>query len=68
MQALFDGQSEFNMHSGRQPSYGLPIYSGKHVQEPAPFCSLHMAFAPQGDGTHGVRLSSITGAIRVIRI
>lgn len=31
--------------------------SGIHVQEPAPRCSLHTAFAPHGDGTHGVDIS-----------
>lgn len=30
------------------------MYSGKQVQEPALFCSLQIAFAPQGDGTQGV--------------
>lgn len=29
------------------------MYSGKHVQEPTPFCSLHTAFVPQGDGWQG---------------
>lgn len=30
------------------------MYSGKQVQEPAPFCSRQMALAPQGEGTQGV--------------
>lgn len=35
------------------------MYSGKQVQEPAPICSLQTAFAPQGDGEHGVGFCSI---------
>lgn len=57
MQALFEVQSEFKMHSGRHPSYGFPMYSGKHEHEPAPFCSLQTAFGPHGEGVHGVGLS-----------
>lgn len=30
--------------------------------EPAPFCSLQIALAPQGDGWQGVGFSSITGS------
>jgi len=41
-------------HSGLHPVYGSPKYSGKHEQEPAPFRSLHIAFAPHGDGLHGI--------------
>lgn len=33
------------------------MYSGKHEQEPAPFCSLHTALGPHGEGMHGVGLS-----------
>lgn len=55
------GQSEFVTHSGLQPIYGSPKYSGKHVQEPAPPCSLHIAFAPHGDGLHGLLSSIIFG-------
>jgi hypothetical protein len=47
--ALFCVQSVFTKHSGRQPKYGSPWYSGKHVHIP----SLHAEFAPQGDGLHG---------------
>lgn len=57
-QALFDGQSEFKTHSGRQPSYGLPKWSSMQVHEPAPFCSRQTAFAPQGDGMHGLICST----------
>lgn len=57
IQARFEGQSEFNVHSGLQPSYGLPIYSGRHTQEPAPFRSLHSALIPHGDGLQGFKLS-----------
>lgn len=56
--ALSCAQSELVTHSGLQPVYGSPKYSGKHVQEPAPFCSLHIAFAPHGEGLQGL-LSSI---------
>ena len=58
IQALFDGQSEFKTHSGRHPSYGFPMFSGKHEHEPAPFCSLHTALGPHGEGMHGVGLSA----------
>lgn len=60
MHALFDGQSVFRTHSGRQPSYGFPIYSGRQIHAPAPFCSRHWAFAPHGEGLQGVLISSIT--------
>lgn len=50
MHAVFDEQSELITHSGRQPSYGFPKYSGRQEQDPAPLSSLHMAFAPHGDG------------------
>lgn len=33
--------------------YGSPKYSGKHAQDPAPFLSRQIAFAPQGEGLHG---------------
>lgn len=56
-QARFEGQSEFNKHSGLQSSYGFPKYPGKHVHDPALFLSLHSALAPQGDGMQGVGLS-----------
>lgn len=49
MQALFLGHSSFNIHSGLQPVYGSPWYSGKQVQMP----SLQIAFEPHGDGKHG---------------
>lgn len=61
-QPLFEGQSVLTTHSGRQLSYGFPKYSGRQVQEPAPFCSLQTALAPQGDGIHG-DVSSGFGAI-----
>jgi len=60
-------QSELTVHSGLQLSYGFPIYSGKQVHDPAPFCSLHSAFTPQGDGTHGLIYSwGIGSAINYI--
>lgn len=33
-QALSWGQSELRTHSGLQPEYGSPWYSGRHVQIP----------------------------------
>lgn len=62
MHALFDGQSVLTVHSGLQSSYGFPKYSGKQVQDPAPFCSRQIAFAPQGDGMQGLEISSIGSA------
>lgn len=59
--ALSWGQSVFVTHSGLQPMYGSPKYSGKHVQEPAPPCSLHIAFAPHGEGLQGLLSSIIFG-------
>lgn len=50
MQALSLEHSVFNTHSGRQFSYGFPVYSGKHSQFPFP---LQIAFGPQGDGLQG---------------
>lgn len=55
--ALSRGQSEFVTHSGLQLVYGSPKYSGKHVQAPTPFLSLHIALAPHGDGLHGLTCS-----------
>lgn len=46
-------QSSLVTHSGLQPVYGSPKYSGRHTQEPAPFFSLHTALGPHGDGLHG---------------
>jgi len=51
---LLRSQSEFVTHSGLQPVYGSPKYSGKQEHEPAPLRSLHIAFAPHGDGLHGI--------------
>lgn len=44
--ALSRGQSLLRTHSGLQPTYGSPWYSGKHVQIPL----LHRVLVPQGDG------------------
>lgn len=60
--ALFDWHSAFTIHSGRQPSYGFPKNSGKQEHDPAPFCSLQMAFIPHGDGSHGFIYSWGTGS------
>lgn len=35
------------------------MYSGRQVQDPTPFLSLQIAFAPHGDGLHGVRGCSV---------
>lgn len=37
--------------------YGSPEYSGKQVQAPTPFRSLHTALAPQGLGLQGIGIS-----------
>jgi hypothetical protein len=51
--ALSREQSVLSTHSGRQPVYGSPKYSGKQEQDPAPLRSLHIAFAPHGEGLQG---------------
>jgi len=61
--ALLLAQSELDRHSGLHPSYGFPMYSGKHLHAPAPFLSWHTAFAPQGDGVHGDNFSATTGSV-----
>lgn len=38
------------------------MYSSIQEHAPALFCSLQIAFAPQGDGMHGVNLSSLGGS------
>jgi hypothetical protein len=53
IQALSLEQSEFNTHSGLQPWYGSPKYSGKHEQTP----SSHFVFGPQSQ----TGSSAITG-------
>lgn len=60
MQDLSRAQSLLTTHSGRQPLYGSPKYSGRQVQEPAPLRSRHSAFGPQGEGEQGVKRSSGT--------
>lgn len=57
MHALFLGQSLLRTHSGRQPWYGSPWYSGKQVHIPL----LHSAFAPHGEGEQG----SVTGITKI---
>lgn len=56
IQAWFLGHSSLRIHSGRQFSYGLPIYSGKHWHSPLP---RHTALGPHGDGLHGSVLSGL---------
>lgn len=58
MQALSRGQSLFSTHSGLQPRYGSPWYSGK--QEHTPLS--HIVFGPQGEGLQGSTVS--TGAVK----
>lgn len=57
--AKWFGQSEFIVHSGRQPpAYGLPMLGGIHEQRATLFTTVHTVLSPQGDGLHGVRDSS----------
>lgn len=63
-QALLRSQSELVTHSGLHPVYGSPKYSGKQTQDPAPFRSLQIAFAPHGDGIQGVSGRCVTGAVK----
>jgi len=58
--ALSLEQSLLMTHSGLQPVYGSPWYSGRHVQIPFE----HWAFGPHGDGLHG---SSYTGSFAKIK-
>lgn len=53
-------QSELTTHSGRQPSYGFPMWSCWQTHAPAFPCSLHIALGPHGEGEHGVRGTSMT--------
>lgn len=64
MQALFLGHSEFRTHSGRQPKYGLPRYSGKQVHSPF----RHWAFDPQGEGLHGSSAIGSSSTINYVNI
>ena len=58
-QALSVGHSGLMEHSGLHSMYGFPNISGKHVQDAAPFRSLHSALIPQGDGRHGSIISGL---------
>lgn len=60
-QALFLGHSLLSTHSGLQPLYGSPRYSGLHVHIPL----LHKALEPQGEGLQG---SVSTGATERKRV
>lgn len=64
MHALLDWHSAFTIHSGLHPSYGFPKYSGRQEQDPAPFCSLQMAFMPHGDGSQGFKYSCGIGSAK----
>lgn len=63
--ALFRSQSELDTHSGRQPVYGSPKYSGKQEHEPTPLRSLHNALAPHGDGLQGFGSGSSGSVIKL---
>ena len=60
IQALFGGHSELMTHSGLQLGGG-PIYPGTQEQASWPFKTWHTAFAPHGDGWHGIGGLSVTG-------
>lgn len=66
-QAFVRSHSEFCTHSGRQPVYGSPKYSGRQRHEPTPLRSLQTALAPHGDGEHGF-ISSLIGGTRSMNI
>lgn len=61
MHALSLPQSEFKTHSGLQFG-GLPKNPGVQAQDDKPLTSLHSAFKPQGEGTHGCIGSLNTGS------
>jgi hypothetical protein len=50
VQAWLRSQSELRIHSGLQPSSGLPKRPGGQEQMQRPFSGLAMALAPQGFG------------------
>lgn len=52
MQARFDGQSGFIIHSGRQFG-GVPMYDDKHEHDGLLPEDIHWEFGPHGEGTHG---------------
>lgn len=54
------GQSGFMVHSGRHVG-GLPMYCGKQEQEGDPPISRHCELGPQGEGTHGLTITSFVG-------
>lgn len=58
-QALFEGQSLFVTHSGRQPRYGSPKYPCAHLQAPTEFFSVQIELGPQGEGLQGFVSSSL---------
>lgn len=65
--ALVRSQSAFVTHSGLHPVYGSPKYSGRQTQEPAPFFSLQIALAPQGDGLQGSLGPSVGATIKTTK-
>ena len=70
MQACDLRQSEFMTHSGRQPAYGSPLNSGKHVQT----SFTHCVFAPQlsqgltGFGNSAKKVKLILRSDRVLDV
>lgn len=40
------------------------MYPGWHVQEPASFLSVHLAFDPQGEGKHGFTFTDVSSTKR----
>jgi len=45
------------VHSGLHKG-GAPIYPEKHEHTATPFTCLHWLFGPQGDGAHGLMVST----------
>lgn len=57
MQARWFAHSGLIVHSCLHSTYGSPCSPGKHVQDAAPFLSLHSALIPHGLGLHGSIIS-----------
>ena len=65
-QARALSQSELTTHSGRQPAYGSPKYSGLQVHWQLVPRTAASAFDPQGFGLHGSLGGGGAGEKRVI--
>ena len=59
IQARWLGHSVLMRHSGLQPTYGSPMWSGIQRQDPALSRALHSALAPQGEGLQGSMISGL---------